>query len=596
MAAALTTREPGAARASLVAAVCLVAVVLGVVLLALTPDAERLPPGGRLVPVLVVVVGWSFAGLGAFASWRRPDNATGALMAAFGLAVLLSGMVISDARLPYLVSGLADALALAVFVHLLLSFPSGHLEDRASRCVVAASYATSAVPQLVAMLLGEPAGDPGCDDCPRNPILVASHDGVADAALIVKVVAGLALALAAVALVVRRARASSPFQRRAFAPLAAAGAVLLVLAVVSICAQALELSDGAQKAAQLLFIAAFTGLPVAFLAGLQRSRFFRAATVGSVIDRLAVGDGAPGVEAALAAALGDPSLAVAFWLPERDGYVDREGRPMTLPAASDGAVATEITHHGHRVGALVHDGALSEDSELMRAVVGAAGLALENERLEVELRARLQALRASRARIVAVGDDERRRLGRDLHDGAQQRLISLLLDLQLARERWEQEPESSRELVDRALESARAAVEELRDLASGIHPAVLSQRGLDAALESLATRSPVPVELDVVLDERLPSATETAAYFVVAEALTNVAKYAEATYASVVVRRENGEAVVEVRDDGVGGADAAGGTGLLGLGDRVGALDGTIELDSPRGEGTVVRARIPLAP
>jgi signal transduction histidine kinase len=232
----------------------------------------------------------------------------------------------------------------------------------------------------------------------------------------------------------------------------------------------------------------------------------------------------------------------------------------------------------------------------MRAVVGAAGLALENERLEVELRARLQALRASRARIVAVGDAERRRLGRDLHDGAQQRLISLLLDLQLARERWEQEPDSSRDLVDRALESARAAVEELRDLASGIHPAVLSQRGLDAALESLATRSPVPVELDVVLDERLPSATETAAYFVVAEALTNVAKYAEATYASVMVRRENGDAVVEVRDDGVGGADAAGGTGLLGLGDRVGALDGTIELDSPRGEGTVVRARIPLAP
>jgi signal transduction histidine kinase len=596
MATAMSTEESGVARAALVAGVFVVALVLGVALLALTPDADRLPPGGRLVPVFTVVVGWSFAGLGGFAAWRRPDNPTGALLAAFGLAALLSGMAIADARLPYLVSRLADALALPLFVHLLLSFASGRVEDRASRWVVAASYVSAAVPQVVAMLVGDPAGEPSCGDCPDNPILIASHDGVAEAALAVKSTAGLALALAAVVLVVRRARVSSPFQRRAFAPLATAGAVLLVLVVVSVTAQAVNASDAVQKAAQLVFIAGFVGLPVAFLIGLQRSRFFRSATVTAVIDRLAVGRGAHDLEGDLAAALGDPSLAVAYWLPEGEEYVDREGHPMTLPAQDAGSVVTEITHQGRRVGALVHDGTLSEDSELMRAVAGAAGLALENERLEVELRARLQALRASRARIVAVGDAERRRLGRDLHDGAQQRLISLLLDLQLARERWEEDPGSSRELVDHALESARAAVEELRDLASGIHPAVLSQRGLDAALESLATRSPVPVELDVVLDERLPSATETAAYFVVAEALTNVAKYAEATYASVVVRRENGAAVVEVRDDGVGGADAAGGTGLLGLSDRVGALDGTIELVSPRGEGTVVRARIPLAP
>ena len=596
MATALSREESGAARAAVVAGVFLVALALGVALLALTPDADRLPPGGRLVPVLTVAVGWSFAALGGFAAWRRPDNATGVLLAAFGLAVLLSGMVIADARLPYLLSGLADALALALFVHLLLSFPSGRLQDTASRWVVGASYASAAVPQVVAMLVGDPAGDPGCGDCPDNPILVASHDGVAEAALVIKSVAGLTLALAAVVLVVRRARASSPFQRRAFAPLAVAATVLLALVVVSVCAQALDLSHDVQQAAQLVFIASFTGLPVAFLVGLQRSRFFRAATVTGVIDRLAVGRGEHDVEGSLAVALGDPSLAVAYWLPEREEYVDREGRPVTLPAQDAGSVATEITHQGRRVGALVHDRTLSEDSELMRAVAGAAGLALENERLEVELRARLRALRASRARIVAVGDAERRRLGRDLHDGAQQRLISLLLDLQLARERWEDEPSSSRELVDRALESARAAVEELRDLASGIHPAVLSQRGLDAALESLATRSPVPVELDVVLDERLPAAAETAAYFVVAEALTNVAKYAEATYASVTVRRANGHAVIEVRDDGIGGADAAAGSGLLGLGDRVGALDGSIELESPRGRGTVVRARIPLAP
>jgi signal transduction histidine kinase len=162
------------------------------------------------------------------------------------------------------------------------------------------------------------------------------------------------------------------------------------------------------------------------------------------------------------------------------------------------------------------------------------------------------------------------------------------------REGWDAQPDASRAAVDRALDNARAAVEELRELASGIHPAVLSQRGLDAALESLATRAPLPVELDLGLSQRLPSAVETAAYFVVAEALTNVAKYAAATHARVAVRRENGAAVVEISDDGVGGADAAAGTGLRGLGDRVGALDGTIELDSRPGAGTRLRARIPL--
>ncbi|HET6547353.1 MAG TPA: histidine kinase, partial [Solirubrobacter sp.] len=199
------------------------------------------------------------------------------------------------------------------------------------------------------------------------------------------------------------------------------------------------------------------------------------------------------------------------------------------------------------------------------------------------------------SRLVEAGDAERRRLGRDLHDGAQQRLVALMIELQLARERFDADPAGARDLVDSAFANAQAAVGELRDFAAGIHPAVLSQRGLAAALESLASRAPVPVELESELTERLPTAVETAAYFVVAEALTNVAKYAGATHARVIVRHEDGAAVVDIRDDGVGGADIAGGTGLRGLGDRVGALDGTLEIDSPRGAGTLIRARIPLA-
>jgi signal transduction histidine kinase len=594
MAAVPASVGPHVARAALVTVLCGVTLALGLLLLALTPEATRLPPGGRLVPVFVVVVGWSFAVLGAFAWWRRPDNPTGALMAAFATVVLLSGLSIADAQVPFLLSSPADALALPIFVHLLLAFPSGHLTGRLARAIVIAGYATAIVSEIVALAVGDPAGEPGCADCPRNPVVVETHNGLAEAALAAENAAAIALALAAIAVVVHRARTARAFERRAFAPLGLAAAILLALIAVSVTVQALDVDPDVQQTAQLAFIAGFTLLPAAFLAGLLRSRFFRAATVGRVIERLGAGRGAGGVERALASALGDPALAVAFWLPDRNDYVDRDGRPMTLPAHGGGAVATEITHHGRRIGALVHDGALAGDPELMRAAAGAAALALENDRLEVELRARLEALRASRARIVEAGDAERRRLGRDLHDGAQQRLVSLLLDLQLARERWEGDPVAARELLDRALENAHAAVDELRDLAAGIHPAVLSQRGLDAALESLATRSPVPVELDVALADRLPASVETAAYFVVAEALTNVAKYARATHARVVVRRVDGDALVEVRDDGIGGADPARGSGLRGLGDRVGALEGRLDLDSPPGGGTTLRAALPV--
>ena len=219
----------------------------------------------------------------------------------------------------------------------------------------------------------------------------------------------------------------------------------------------------------------------------MRTRFFRTATVSRLIEQLARDRD---LRDALADALGDPTLDVAYWLPER-GYVDRDGH--AIDAA--GRELTTIDHEGRRVGALLHATVLNETPELVVEASAAAALAIENARLEVELRARLEALRASRARLVEAGDAERRRLGRDLHDGAQQRLVALMIELQLARERLPAIPAGALELVDSAFANAQAAVGELRDLASGIHPAVLSQRGLDAALESLASRSPVPVEL-----------------------------------------------------------------------------------------------------
>ncbi|MEA2436559.1 MAG: hypothetical protein QOF65_1115, partial [Thermoleophilaceae bacterium] len=206
-----------------------------------------------------------------------------------------------------------------------------------------------------------------------------------------------------------------------------------------------------------------------------------------------------------------------------------------------------------------------------------------------------QELRASRARIVQATDAERRRHERDLHDGAQQRLVALSLSLRLIRSRMDVDPAGAAALLDEAAEELAGATSELRELARGIHPAILTDRGLDAALKALAARAPLPVEVESTVSERLPPPVEAAAYFVAAEALTNVARYAEATRARVRVARGPSSVTVDVRDDGVGGADASGGSGLRGLADRIAALDGILEVTSPPGEGTIVKAAIPCA-
>jgi signal transduction histidine kinase len=565
-----------------VTAACTYAVVVGIALWGWPDDPSRLPAGGRAVLILGTLLAWGFVGVGSYAWQRRPESRIGALMVLTGLAMITTAFQFADNAFLYTLGVACDAIILAPFAQLVLAFPSGRLEGRASRIGVAMVWAAGVLQAFVIMF----SDDQQCASCPDDKLLITRQQVVADILGNLQGVLLLAGIAVCITMLVRRWRRAGSVQRQGLEPVLGLGVVILVLAIL----QAVLRDTPIGAAVQIAWFASFALLPWAFLAGLARSRFFRIATVGRLIERLSLDPGA--LQDALRVALHDPGLIVAYWLPELGEYVELNGEaPET-----EGRETTEITHNRRRVGALVHDPAVCESPDLLNEAAAAAALAIENARLQVELRARLEALRASRARLVEAGDAERRRLTRDLHDGAQQRLVSLMIELRLARQRFDEDPDLARRLLDSAVENASAAVDDLRDLAAGIHPAVLSQRGLDAAIESLATRASFPVELESRLPDRLPLPVETAAYFVVAEALTNVAKYADATYAAVSARVEDDTAVIEIRDDGSGGADASSGSGLRGLADRVGALDGTLRVDSPAGAGTVIRASIPLTP
>ena len=373
------------------------------------------------------------------------------------------------------------------------------------------------------------------------------------------------------------------------------GLVLLLYAVWSLTGIAGAAQD-VQENLERARVVALALVPFAFLAGLLRSRVAGAAAVSALVASLGDAGGRRGrLREALAEALGDPSLELAFWLPERGGWVDESGAAVALPAPESARMCTTIEHEGRPLATIVHDVSLAEDADLVRAVGGAASLALENERLDAELRANLHELRASRARIVESADAARRRIERDLHDGAQQQLVAILLSLRMARRRIDDDPHAAGEVLEAAIGDLASAIDELRELARGIHPAILSDRGLGPALDALAARMPVPVEIGSMPSQPLPESVEVAAYFVVAEALTNVARYAEATHARVDVTREDGLVTVAIADDGVGGADPSSGSGLRGLADRVAALDGRLEVESENGRGTTVRAVIPAA-
>ncbi len=564
--------------------------VLGLAVLALILTNDDLDMPG-LWAAAGLVVGWSFIGVGLFAWRRRPDNRVGMLMAGTGFAWLVMGAGLSDLPLMFTVGKVFGSLYLAFFLHLLLAFPSGRLQNRLEKRLVTGAYVLATVGLIPLWLFADPV-QLDCEECPDNLLLVEGNETVFNSISAVLNLIGAALIGAVLLILVLRWRRATPGQRRFLVPVYSAGVAVTIVMIGVVVVQASgSLSTETLDAVALATVVPFGLVPYMFLATLVRARMIQSGAVGELIARMGEAPRRGELRDELVRALRDPTLELVYWLPDDERFVDARGRRVELPPPGSGRGVTPVERDGDLVAAILHDD-LVIDKEL-DAIGAAAAMALENERLDAELRAKVAELRDSRSRMLRIGLEERRRLERDLHDGAQQRLVSMALSMRLARDRMRDDPDSATRMLDGASEELDAALDELRELARGIHPAVLSDRGLDAALETLARRATLPVELKQQAHERLPESIELAAYFVVSEALANVAKYAEASHATVNVQRANGRLVVEVADDGVGGADPDNGTGLRGLADRLAVIEGRLEVESPPGGGTTIRARIP---
>jgi signal transduction histidine kinase len=488
-----------------------------------------------------------------------------------------------------------DTLGIAVLMHLLVAFPTGYLRDRFDRLVVGLAYVLAGAFTATELLFAGDWWRLACNpDCIRNLIVVlpdqAVFDTLRDAITATFVLIVIPLVFVAIA---RHWRAAGSAARRVLMPLVVAVPLWLVIGAANVGSNQLGFGPG------VAFFQTPSGtvlrdltpllLPAGLLLGMVRTRWDRGRVASLVVE---LGRGVPvgGLRDVLARALGDPSLQLAFVAPSGSGFVDAAGQPIELPIDDPTRAITRLERDGDVLGILVHDPAIdTEDPGLVEAVGNAARMALENERLAAEVRAQLEEVRASRTRIVEAADAERRRVERDLHDGAQQRLVALAMRLQVAKTA---SPEAG-ELLDEATTELQTAIDEVRGLARGVHPTILTEAGLAAAVDSLAERTPVPVSVDIP-DRRYDPQIDATAYFVIAEALTNVARYAEATEARVRVTEADGRLLITVRDDGRGGADPAEGSGLRGLEDRVAAIDGTLEVDSPRDGGTTLRATLPL--
>jgi signal transduction histidine kinase len=502
-----------------------------------------------------LAVGWTFIGCGLVAWSRRPESRAGRLLAATGFTWFVGNFAGVG------VAAVAWVAAHLVYLHrgplmqLVLTYPSGRPGSRLVRGAVAVCYSAAVI----------------------TPIWQSAGSTL--------LLAGLLLGVCAR----EYGRAVGGPRRARLSALQAAAGLSLVLAGTA--AARLLLPPGEVSGPSLLiYEVALCVLAGGLLAGLLVAPWQQTAVADLVVE---LGEARSGtVRGQLSRALGDPSLEIGYWLPDRAGFVDAEGGVLALPDAGSGRSVTVVEREGQPVAALVHDPTVLEDPGLVEAVTSAAQLAAANTRLRAEVQARVEELAASRRRILEARDEERRRLERRLHDGAEARLGELAATLR--RSRRSAAGEQTREQIAHAEEQLERTLEELGRLAHGLHPRVLAEHGLADALAALAKDLPLPVEINVT-GSQLPQRVAVVAYFVCAEALVNVAKHAAASRAAVAVTASDGRVRVEVADDGVGGADPQRGSGLRGLADRIETSGGTLQVQSVPGRGTRLAAEIPLS-
>jgi signal transduction histidine kinase len=558
---------------------------LGIAAGILTLGAAREHPGhwfgagSDLAGVALLAPAWTLIACG-LATWaRRPARRSGLLLAAAGFVWFLP-----EWNNPELGSALAFTIGLALYAacpplvaHAVLAYPGSRLASRVDAAALMVAYAGGVVVLgVLPALVFDPQAE-GCASCPDNLLLITAHgqayEDLGRAGVYLGLVWASSLALLAVVRMVQR----SPATR----PVLGAGSMYLGL-VAATFAVSLDrgLVTNGTVERRLWFGQAAALVAVAASAGwsLVRARRTRSAIARLVVE-LTQSPPAGGLRDALARIVGDPALVLAYPLGEARRLVDAQGGPVEL---SKDLETTSLVQAGETVAVLAHRPALLDD-QLVEEVAAAARLALVNERLHAEVRARLEQLRSSRARIVEAGDAERKRLERDLHDGAQQRLVGLSLSLRLLRGRMTDDGRTARRLEEAEAELRRAAIE-LRELAHGIFPTVLTDEGLGAALEALAEEGRVPIRVSAMPDTRYDPSIETAAYTVVAEAARTAT-----SKLSVEATASESTLVIEVRTGGENALD------VTALEDRLGALDGRLLVIPGANGGITIRAELPCA-
>jgi signal transduction histidine kinase len=585
---------------AVVAAGGVAATALTIALVLTSPDASNagLVALGRSLVVAVPVA----VGIWAWGTW--PDRRFGPLLVLSGFVWSLTGLTESDGSVAYSLGRMAEWMAEPILVVLALSFPSGLLRRRVDRLIVAGAWLTVALLYLPTALLVEHYPEPApigwCETgCPKNAFMVVSSQPAFVDSVVVPMREAIAISLfaAVIVVLVLRVRHATRLMQRALVPVLSVGLVRAATLILYFLIRRADPDSAALDVIAWIYVLTLPGIALAFVVGLVRARLTAGSALQGLALRLAQHPQRDELTDVLRTTMDDPTLELAYWVaePERR-WVDGSGRRIDLPAEGSGRLLTEVREGDRRVAALIHDAALEDSGGFVQAAGALALSSLENQRLTAKVDASLIELQESRARIQAAADSERQRIERDLHDGAQQRLVALRIKLGLAGDVMREDPARGARMVTQLGDEAEAALEEVRSLAQGVYPSLLADEGLAVALQALGRRSAPVARVATDGVGRFPPEIESAVYFCCLEALQNVAKHAPNARSVSISLHVDNALLFEVRDDGGGFArdTIRPGLGFTNMHDRIAAVGGRLTIHSEPGGGTTVAGWVPL--